>query len=490
MNEMTENGNTAKKGVKKAVIVTVAIVLAAVIIGISIFVALHTSGDYNFTGRDFSENISLYLPKASREELAERYEKKLAENDVGKDYFYPQSGASMDFYITSYIFDGEKYVRYEEFCHDSDSSAVKGYLISEKKENKIFDNCIMYAVLSSSDDVAAARKCRVGEAFGFTADIPEDSEYTDVAGKNMRFVIVPSAYRSPVVSEAEIYPYMYNFFADCKSDKDTAEYGDAVFFSIVAKSGEETIYSSTAAFAFLGDEHLFYGFDGRVVGTSVGSTASFNVTFKNDEFDENDALYGANGKSVDFYIGIYKVCNADKFVAENSDFSDFCALRSHYRFKCFIANELLTEIMDSSEIISYPSGAYRWMRNDVKDSLDKTVAECREYLGGLLGEKVSYETALKYAEKNYFGMEEYIGKKEFIDIITKENLDYLITIYATAAELGIEYGEDDYNRDILKYGDDVKQTESAYIGGKQYWYAYFLSEKITEKLCADVIAAD
>ena len=122
------------------------------------------------------------------------------------------------------------------------------------------------------------------------------------------------------------------------------------------------------------------------------------------------------------------------------------------------------------------------------DFVEDIIKESRKYMEKLMGEKVSEESALRYAETNYLEYTEYIEKDELIKKITEDNLNYIIIINAAAKELSIDYSEDDYKNDALLYTENIKDLEDVYIGGKQYLRASFILNDIIEKLSSNVLS--
>ncbi len=487
MNDIAENGKNFSQKNKKIVITIVSAVLAVAIIALAVFFALRRPKDYDFSKIDLSDNVSLSLPNKTRSDFEEDYKKAFLENEI-KDIFYPDAGGKIDFYLTSYIYENGEYKRYEEFCRDESGNPVKDYMIRESSDNLTFDTCLMYDIASNNSGIASLRKCVMNSSFGFEIEFPDDAENENVAGKKFKFVIVPIAYKAPVVLTVEVHNKLYDIFSECEYSKEKAEYGDAVFLSVIAREGSQVVYSNTSSVAILGNEHLFYGFDKLIDGMSAGVTATFNIEFKNDVFSEDQIFYDFNGKKIDFYITVNKICDTEKFISEKKGFSDVYALIENSRFEYYVSGMIANELLSSSKINSYPSGSYKWMEKLSSDFVEDIIKESRKYMEKLMGEKVSEESALRYAETNYLEYTEYIEKDELIKKITEDNLNYIIIINAAAKELSIDYSEDDYKNDALLYTENIKDLEDVYIGGKQYLRASFILNDIIEKLSSDALS--
>lgn len=487
MNDIAENGKKFSSKNKKIIIAAVSVLLAVAIIALAVFFALKRPKDYDFSKRDLSDNVSLSIPNKTRSDFEEDYRKAFLENEI-KDAFYPESGGKLDFYLTSYVYEDGEYKRYEDFCRDEAGNPVRDYAIRESADNLTFDTCLMYNISSDKSGIASIRKCIMNASFGFEIEFPDDAENENVAGKKFKFVIVPVAYKSPVVLSVEVHNKLYGIFSECEYSKEKAGYGDAVFLSVIAREGAQVVYSNTSSVAILGDEHLFYGFDKLIVGMSTGGTAIFNVEFKGDVFEEDHIFYDFNGKKIDFYITVNKICDTEKFISEKKGFSDVYKLIGECCFEYYVSGKIADELLSSSKINSYPSGSYRWMEKLSSDFVDDIIKESRKYMEKLMGKKVTDEAALKYAETNYLEYTEYVEKDELIKTITEENLNYIMVINAAAKELSIDYSGDDYKKDALLYSENIKDLEDAYIGGKQYLRASFILNKVIDKLSSDALS--
>ncbi|MGN1095684.1 MAG: hypothetical protein ACI4QR_04780, partial [Eubacteriales bacterium] len=465
----------------------VCLILSAVFLLLSVSCA-KTPKEYDFISADLSGNVSLYNKEITYEELLDAYKKEFEKNVFEENDFIPEKGGKIDFYLTAYLYGDEGYVRYEPFCRDTEGEPVKDYLLWSNSENSAFDNCLLYDISSSGENAYTSRIISLGSVFAFTVDIGVNNTNSDIAGKRMRFVVTPLKYNHPFANEADVSYYIDDFFADAKNEKDTVSYGDSVLIAVIAKKDGDVLVSESGRVIKVGEGDIFPWFDPYLIGISSGGTSNFSVSFEEGTFAEYDALYDANGGTVFFYVTVYKIFDGEKYISENSDFENLKTLKEHFRLRIFAENHLFYEVFNNSKITSYPKGTYKWMKAQAEVYVDDVLDYYSKYLEKLLGEKQTDDFVLKYTETNYFGFEEYIDKKSLIDSITKENLDYIIIINALADELGIEYSESDYIKDVLSYGDDISELEGSVLGGKQGLYADFLSSHIANKLYENVQA--
>ncbi|MBO5006645.1 MAG: hypothetical protein J6C89_04295, partial [Clostridia bacterium] len=324
-----------------------------------------------------------------------------------------------------------------------------------------------------------------------TLDIGADNENADIAGKTLKFVITPVGYTAPLYDDAELNVYTRKYF-DGVSNKTTVEAGDGVFFSVVATADGAAIYTNTNAFLFVGDNSLFPGFDEYLIGKKVGGS-NFSVTFSNDAFTKGNGLFLANGKKVDFYINITKICDT-KTLPENDNFKTVWELKEYCALESFAKEYLYDAVFSDAKVNSYPEKGYAKMEEQMKEQLSGNLDYYREYLEERLGD-VSEEYVFAYMQKEIFGEEEYEDAEALIRGVATEQMDYIIKNNVLADMLGVEYSYEEYEKDIKAlvsssypdYDITVEEFESGMLGGKHYWYAYFLYDKIVEALADKVI---
>ncbi len=460
---------------KKTIIICTACVLLAAIAAAIIAVILIPPKGYDFADKDFREHVTLSLSDKDRAAYLADYEKEQRENGITSGTVTPVLGASIDFYVTAYLVEDGVQTRYEPFCREE--SAVESYKLTGGFD---FDKCIMYNISSPEDDIAAPRKMMLGKSFSFTLAISEDIETGDIAGKTLRFVVIPISYSAPLVSGDALEAELEEFFEgvgvkDAAAKTDT---GDPVLISVVTRVGESIVYSDSMVI-ILGTEHFFYGFDERLTDITPG-LATFSVTFGNI-FAEDDAFYAANGKTAEFFVTVSKVYNREEIREKTDSVSDVYELSEALRLYRFAKDKLRTEIKENSKVDSYPGGVYEKTEKYIRYVVDGAIDDARDYLKTFMSD-VTDELALKYAEENYFSQEEYLEKDEFIKMLTDDNARFMMIANAAQNEWGVGYSDEDYEADVATISSDTKAAESAFVGGKQYIRAYFILERALDNI--------
>ena len=450
-----------------------------------------TPVEYDFVSADLSSYVSIPdLGDYTYDMVYAEYEKAIEEAETS-DSFILKSGYSLDFYVTTYVKNGDNFEKYPEYCYENVGTPVEDYFVLKDKANADFDKCLMASVLSTDEAAFQARTLKLNKSFSFTFDVSEKSENADIAGKTLRFVITPASYTAPLYADGATSSYCMEYFADASS-KSKVEKGDAVILSVVATSGNTSVYYNSEEFLIVGDNTLYPGFDEWLIGKSAGAT-SFSATFSSDAFTGDSALYAANGNTVTFSVNISKICAADDVIAANADFDSVWDMKEYCRLRVFATDHLYTTVTADTKVLSYPQAAYKKINTEVATFVEDGVDYYMEYLSGLVSD-VTEEYAFRYMLKNELDIEEYVPKEEFIENVTISTLDYVIINNALADHLGIDYSVDDYEMDmklmLISAGDyesEISVLESMALGGRDYWFAYCLSTKISDALFNEIM---
>lgn len=452
--------------------------------------------EYDFGSADLSKYVS--LPDMSiytHEKVMAEYEsEKEKANKENSDKYVLRGGSSFDFYVTSYVKNGEKFERYEPYCFETLGESVKQYFVLKNASHAAFDKCLMMNVSNAEDAAESARTIENGKAFSFVISVGNDCDNKDIAGKEMRFVITPEDHSEVIVSEGTIMDLCKEYIANAP-EKKTAEWGDAVYISVVASSGNSTIYTDTEMLVFVGENTLYPGFDEWLVGKSTGSE-TFTETFASNAFGENDALYAANGKTVTFYTNITKICETDGIFDGTNGIDSVWSMKEHCRLQIFAKNYIYNSIISEAKLLSYPKNGYKYLKASVETRIDEYIEYYTEYLSKLVTD-ADEKYVLEYFQKDVFGSAKYDTKEKLVEALTLESLEYIIINNAVADSLGIEYTAEEYEADIKKAllasgayeaGEDISKAEEQTIGGRQYWYATFVVEKALDTLTNAALA--
>ncbi|MBO5023118.1 MAG: hypothetical protein J6D11_02265 [Clostridia bacterium] len=446
--------------------------------------------DFDYAAEDLSSYVTLPdLGSYTREGVVAEYEKAIKEAETPDSYIIG-GGSYFDFYVTAYIKNGEDFDKYEKFCHETYGFPVSGYRVLRDSKNADFDKCLMASVVSADEAAVQPRTLKNGKQFSFTLDIGADNTNADIAGKTLKFVITPVSYTAPLYDDAQLNVYTRKYF-DGVSNKTTVEAGDGVFLSIIATANGAAIYTNTNAFLFVGENSIFPGFDEYLIGKKAGGS-NFSVTFSEDAFTSDNNLFLANGKKVDFYINITKICDT-KVLPENENFKTVWELKEYCALESFAKEYLYNAVFSAAKINSYPEDAYAVMEAEMRKQADDVMSSYRKYLEERLGD-VSEEYVFDYMQKEIFGEETYDDIEDLIRGVVTGQMDYIIINNVLADELGVEYSYDEYAKDVqalvsssADYEITVEEFESGMLGGKHYYYAYFLYDKIVEALADKVM---
>ena len=446
--------------------------------------------DFDYAAADLSSYVTLFDTSSyTREMLESEYKKAMAEKENGDSYII-NAGSYFNFYVTAYVKNGDDFEKYEKFCHETYGSPVSDYRVTANAANADFDKCLMANVASAEDPAAEPRTITSGKAFSFTINASADNANADIAGKTLRFVITPESYVAPLYDDASVNVYTRELF-EAPSQKQEIESGDAVFLSIIAMVDKSAFYTNTSAFFFMGDNSLFPGFDEWLVGKKIGSY-TYTTTFGENAFTSDNAFYYANGKTVELYINITKICETEDVLSAN-DFDTLLELKDYYSMLSFAKIYLCEKAVEGSTVNSYPEKAVAAMEAQMREQAEGVIADYREYLEEYLGE-VSDEYVFSYMQKEVFGEELYKDAEDLISSVSRDQMDYIIINNAIADSLGIEYSMEEYRADMqemLNYSGDfettIEEAESGMLGKHHYYYAYFLTGKIADTLAERIM---
>lgn len=454
------------------------------------------AAEYDFANADLSKYVS--LPDMSiytHENVMAEYanEKKKADEEKSDKYVL-YSGSSFDFYVTSYVKNGERFERYEPYCFETLGEGVKKYFVLQNASCADFDKCLTSNISNAQDVAESARTIENGKAFSFVIGISDSCSNKDIAGKEMRFVITPEDHSDVLIGDSSIMDLCKDYISKA-TEKKTAEWGDAVFISVVASSGSSTLYTNTDMLVFVGDNTIYPGFDEWLIGKSSGSE-TFTVTFASDEFDKAHALYAANGKTVTFYTNITKICGTEDIFDNEDDIDSVWEMKEYFRLQVFAKNYIYNSIIEDIEVSYYPKKGYKYIKASVESIIEEYIEYYTEYLSKLVMD-ANEEYVLEYLQTNVFGSAEYDTKEELVEALTIETLEYIIINNAIADEIGIEYTTEEYEADFKQFilalgayesSDDISEAESQAIGGRQYWYATLIVEKALDKLVGSALS--
>lgn len=240
----------------------------------------------------------------------------------------------------------------------------------------------------------------------------------------------------------------------------------------------------------LGSGSMIPGFEEEIIGKSIGSTFTIDVTFP-EEYHAED-LKGAKAQ---FEITInYK--EGDPVLPEfNEDFvknnSQYTSMEDYMKDleknvlegkegqeKARVQTEIWTKVIESSEVIKYPEA-------ELKRKMDENLYKLNYYATG-------YEMEIPEFLSTYFGMTE----EEFADDVRKVSeieCKQEMVLYTIARNEGIEISKEEYNRG-LKYMleengfSSEEEFEEAYgepfekLEGKGNIMVTLLLEKVMEWL--------
>ncbi|MBR5187242.1 MAG: FKBP-type peptidyl-prolyl cis-trans isomerase, partial [Clostridia bacterium] len=285
--------------------------------------------------------------------------------------------------------------------------------------------------------------------------------------------VLPAVYPDSYITER-----LNSFFKAAKVSKETIGIGDTVTLDIKGTIDGKVFEDGTVSnfMCVIGEGNLNEDFESNLIGHSLNERFEFTLTLSED-YDDTLA-----GKEVLYSVKVKDIYNDNEIIQNATGFANMWELKYALRVESYISYALVTYVEDQSNLISYPEKLLKRFEKIFENYVRRDVAE----------------RVLEYAEYGYS-----YTKKEMRALIYPDGADvtyieegskaaaysYLIAV-AIQRELGLEYSEKDYNRDLkliaeeytTYYEETYTTKDIVSLYGEEVLYTSFLVAFLTEHL--------
>ena len=441
-------------------------------------------GKFDMENADISKYVTLgdisEIPYENLVKAYENYREYLSEDMASCAL---STGYTIDFFVKAELLDEEGNVlqTIEKWTHETESDMVKGYDVY--RNPSLFDDALMYTVTEAGAQNTVGRTVEIGKEFFFTMKIAEDYEDEALAGETVKFTLNVQKVLPAVYPDSYIAERLNEFFKAAKFSKETVENGDTLTIDFKGTIDGQAFDGGTASnYAFvIGEGLLLEDFESQLLGHSLHE--KFNITIT---FPEDYANIELAGKEAVFAVEIKDIYNDTQIIQTATGFENMWELKYALRVESYISYALVTYIEDQSTLISYPEKLLKRFEKIFENYVKRDVAE----------------QVLEYAEYGYA-----YTKKEMKELLYPDNSDltyieegskaaiysYLVAV-AIQRELGLNYTENDYNRDLRLiaeeyteyYGETYTAKDIISLYGEEVLRTSFLVAFITEPLMENI----
>lgn len=438
-------------------------------------------GKFDMENADVSEYVTLGdISEIPYENLVKAYEEYREYLSQDLKSCSLSTGYTIDFLVKAELLDENGAVKetIEEWTHNKDSDMVKGYDVC--RNPSLFDDALVYTVTEAGAQNSVGRTVEIGKEFFFTMKLDENYENEALAGKTVKFTLNVQKVLPAVYPDSHISERLNDFFEAAKVIKETVEIGDTVTMDIKGSIDGKAFDAGTASnfMCVIGSGSLEENFESQVIGHSLNEKFEITVTYPEDYEGDEDLA----GKTAVYYVEIKDIYNDIEIIQSTTDYNDMWELKYALRVESYIQYALVTYIEDQSQLIAYPEKLLKRFEKIFENYVKRDVAE----------------RVLEYAEYGYS-----YTKKEMKELLYPDGADltyieegskaaaysYLIAV-AIQRELGLEYGEKEYNRDLkliaeeytMYYGESYTTKDIVSLYGEEVLYTSFLVAFITEPL--------
>ncbi len=445
-------------------------------------------GKFNMDSADLESYVTLgNISEFSYDELVKHYNAYRAEIGENTKSFYMGTGYTVSFEVVSEVVNEDStYSGIADWTRNTESDYVKDYAIYRYTENALFDKALAYSLTDASKNTNTPRLIRVGEAFSFTMPIDKDCENANVAGKTVKFTVNVKSVLPAVYSDSYIADDLQKFYNKYAASKEIIELGDSVQIDFTGKIDGKTFDGGTGKdFVFVVGEGGFVAdFEAQLVGHKKGEKFDITVNFPAD-YEEEDLA----GKVAVFSIKVDDVANDNAIISDNTPFTDIWELKEYYRIMHYIDYAIVDYVADNSTMISLPNK----LVGDFEDIYEEYVK--REITESILiyAEQGETYTKAEMKEKLYPDGSD----KVYVEQMAKDAAYNYILVHLLMKELGLEYTEKQYKRDVNKiaeeytayYGEEYTAKKVENMMGKEVLLLSFLDALVAEKLAERVVDA-
>ena len=454
--------------------------LLCLLLSVAVCITLFTGcGKFDVENADISEYVTLSdISDIPYENLVKAYEdyREYLSQDMKSCAL--STGYTIDFLVKAELLDekGNATETIEKWTHNTENDMVKGYDVY--KTPSLFDDALMYTVTEAGAQSSVGRTVEIGKEFFFTMKMAEDYEDEALAGKTVKFTLNVQKVLPAVYPDSYITERLNSFFKAAKVSKETIGIGDTVTLDIKGTIDGKVFEDGTVSnfMCVIGEGNLNEDFESNLIGHSLNERFEFTLTLSED-YDDTLA-----GKEVLYSVKVKDIYNDNEIIQNATGFANMWELKYALRVESYISYALVTYVEDQSNLISYPEKLLKRFEKIFENYVRRDVAE----------------RVLEYAEYGYS-----YTKKEMRALIYPDGADvtyieegskaaaysYLIAV-AIQRELGLEYSEKDYNRDLkliaeeytTYYEETYTTKDIVSLYGEEVLYTSFLVAFLTEHL--------
>ncbi len=469
------NSERISKPMKKILCLALALLMCATLFA--------GCGKYDMEKADLASFVTLgNIKEFSYKDLAKHYDAYRVELGKQTSNFYMSTGYIIGFAVKAEIVGTDGALTpYAAWTVDN----VENYEMYREAGNAVFDKGITYQLEDASKSTKTPRLIYKNEAFSFTMPIPAGNEQTDVAGKTVKFTVTVKDVLPSVYNDAYITEDLSNFYTTYAKSKDTVEMGDSVQFDFDAltSDGSSFIGGNGEDFVIVvGNGEFPEGFEEALVGQKKGTSFEITLTLPADYEDATAA-----GQEVTYKVKIDDISNDSAIISDNTPFENIWQLKEHYRIMHYIDFAIVDFVADNSTLVSLPEKLVKNFEEIYEDYVEREITDAVVSYG----EQGETFTKSEMKEKLYPNGSD----KTYVREKAEDAAYNYILVHLIAKELGMEYTEERYQKDVKKLAADytsyygttytVKDVEKRM--GEEVLRLSFMDAMIAEKLVERVV---
>ena len=310
-------------------------------------------------------------------------------------------------------------------------------------------------------------------------ELDEDYEDETLAGKTVKFTINVKKALPAVYADTYISDMLLAFYNAVSGSKEIIEYGDTVKMDFTGTIDGEKFDGGTGEdFSIVvGEGELIKEFEDQLVGHKNREEFEITVTYPEDYEDEDLA-----GKEAVFTIKIQDVYNDNDLIEDNTPFHSLWELKYAFRVEVYAPFGVADIVYDRSELIAYP---------------EKLLSEFEKIYTNYVNQEIAANIQL-YAQYGTVYTKQEMREmlypdgsdKTYIEESAKRAAYRYIVVKLVQKELGLEYTEEDYQKDLQKmadeytayYGEEYTAKDIEKLFGEQIMRYSFIETLVSETL--------
>ncbi len=264
--------------------------------------------------------------------------------------------------------------------------------------------------------------------------------------------------------------------------RDTVEDGDVINLDFDGYINGETFEGGSSDEdgydLEIGSGALIDGFEDGLIGAKVGEEVSLDLTFPEEDYDEEFA-----GKDVTFVCvvnsiyGVYAPELTLEYVTENTDYTTIDEYKEYIRSQLIAEKEynaeseqfteILEKVMANCEVKKYPSDLLKAYREEAEAYFDSLIEQYNYYYYMYTGTTLSKEdmlTTLGYTQEDI---------DTAVEEASKDNAKSAMVFHVIADKEGIVLTEEEFEEALAQY-----MVDTGYETAEEFYEAYNYSEEV------------